>query len=79
MQIIIIEIISYQQEFSKSFIQQKSFLLVLDLLIFNWNLLQNKYKKILKNKSKEWIYFLKENKNEYLQQAEQYLYIINKL
>lgn len=54
-------------------------MLVLDILISNWNLLPNKYKKILKNKSEEWIYLLKENNNKHLQYINEYLHIIKRL
>ena len=62
-----------------NWVQDKPFMLVLDILISNWNLLPDKYKKILRNKSEEWIYFLKENNNKHLYYMDEYLYIINKL
>lgn len=60
-----------------NYITEKLVLLILDLLVSNWNLLSDKYKKILRNKLDKWIYFLKkENGNKYLHQINMYLSII---
>jgi len=62
---------------------EKLVLLILDILISNWNLLPNKYKSFFKKKFKDWISLIKKNNdqnNEDLQQINNIcLHLIQKL
>ena len=65
------------------YITKKLVLLILNILISNWNLLSNKYKSFFKKKFKDWISFIKKNNdqnNEDLQQINNIcLHLIQKL
>lgn len=65
------------------YVTKKLVLLILNILISNWNLLSNKYKSFFKKKFKDWISFIKKNNdqnNEDLQQINNIcLHLIQKL
>lgn len=65
------------------YVTEKLVLLILNILISNWNLLPDKYKSFFKKKSKDWISFIKKNNdqnNEDLQQINNIcLHLIQKL
>ena len=80
MKILIIDILNYYNNNTKQpYLKEKQYLAVLDILISNWNLLQNKYKKILKNKSSNWIKFLIKKRSSNLEYKNEFLYLISKL
>lgn len=78
--VLIIDILYYYNNNTKRpFLKEKQYLKVLDVLISNWNLLSYKHKKILKNKSFNWIKFLMKKRNSNLEYKSEFLYVISKL
>lgn len=80
LKITIMDMINYYNSPIKTMmIKEKQYIYILNSILCNWLYIQKKYKKILKNESRNWISFLEKKENKYVYYKNEYISNLNKL